>query len=177
MEAFAEHGYRGTSTRSIAAAAGLSPAALYIHFPSKEALLYEIMMDAHEDLLERMRAAIDGLESASDRLAALIQTHVIYHAHERTAGRVTDEALHSLRPEWWREVVALRDQIEAMFDDAIELGIKRKEFDVPDKRCTRFMAVSLGHDVGSWFVEGGRLTAEEVGRYYADMMLVGVNRR
>ncbi|MBV9953181.1 MAG: helix-turn-helix transcriptional regulator, partial [Acidimicrobiia bacterium] len=30
-----EHGYEGTSTRSIAEAAGVSVAALYYHFPSK----------------------------------------------------------------------------------------------------------------------------------------------
>ena len=42
VTAFAERGYHATTTRDIAAAAGMSPAALYVHHASKEELLYEI---------------------------------------------------------------------------------------------------------------------------------------
>jgi AcrR family transcriptional regulator len=35
---FAEHGFRGTTTRALAQAAGVSEALLYRHFPTKEAL-------------------------------------------------------------------------------------------------------------------------------------------
>src|SRR5215831_14541705 len=35
---FAEHGFRGTTTRALAQAAGVSEALLFQHFPSKEAL-------------------------------------------------------------------------------------------------------------------------------------------
>ncbi len=40
--AFAERGFHATTTRDIAAAAGLSPAALYVYFRSKEEVLYQI---------------------------------------------------------------------------------------------------------------------------------------
>lgn len=39
---FAERGFHATTTRHIASGAGMSPAALYVHFPSKAALLFEI---------------------------------------------------------------------------------------------------------------------------------------
>jgi AcrR family transcriptional regulator len=53
---FRERGYRGTSIDEIGAAVGMTGPALYRHFPSKEALLAEIL----ERALERARLEIEG---------------------------------------------------------------------------------------------------------------------
>jgi len=45
---FARHGYTGTTTKSVAAAAGISEALLFKHFPSKAALYAEILADECE---------------------------------------------------------------------------------------------------------------------------------
>ncbi|WP_257177343.1 MULTISPECIES: TetR/AcrR family transcriptional regulator [Bradyrhizobium] len=56
---FARHGYNGTTTKSVAAAAAISEALLFKHFPSKAALYAEILSDECEadpaliELLER----------------------------------------------------------------------------------------------------------------------------
>ena len=56
---FARHGYIGTTTKSVAAAAAISEALLFKHFPSKAALYAEILSDECEadpaltELLER----------------------------------------------------------------------------------------------------------------------------
>ena len=57
IEAFAERGFHGTSTRDIAARAGISPAALYVHFGSKEEVLHRIAMSGHDLALEVVSAA------------------------------------------------------------------------------------------------------------------------
>lgn len=52
---FVEHGYEGTSTRAIAQRVGVTPAALYYHFPSKAdclAALLEPYLSALEAMLE-----------------------------------------------------------------------------------------------------------------------------
>jgi AcrR family transcriptional regulator len=55
-ELFRERGYRGTSIDEIGAAVGMTGPALYRHFPSKEALLSEIL----EQALDRARAEVDA---------------------------------------------------------------------------------------------------------------------
>jgi AcrR family transcriptional regulator len=56
---FARHGYNGTTTKSVAAAAAISEALLFKHFPSKAALYAEILSEECEadpaltELLER----------------------------------------------------------------------------------------------------------------------------
>lgn len=42
VEVFAENGYSGSGTRDIAARADRSPAAVYVHHPSREHLLFAI---------------------------------------------------------------------------------------------------------------------------------------
>ena len=69
VEAFAERGYHATTTRDIAGRAGMSPAALYIHYKTKEELLYRISGIGHEKALRIMGAAAEAEGSATERLA------------------------------------------------------------------------------------------------------------
>lgn len=73
---FARHGYAGTTTRSVAAAAGISEGLLFKHFPTKAALYAEILADACEtdpDLLE-----LQALEPSTATLAVLIRKMVAH---------------------------------------------------------------------------------------------------
>ncbi|MCW2936964.1 MAG: putative TetR family transcriptional regulator [Actinomycetia bacterium] len=47
---FAREGYRGTSMREVATAAGIQAGSLYHHFPSKEAIAVELVQEYHADL-------------------------------------------------------------------------------------------------------------------------------
>ena len=57
VRCFASNGYHATTTRDITAAVGLSPGALYVHFPSKEHLLFEIIRTGHVRSLETLKEA------------------------------------------------------------------------------------------------------------------------
>ena len=56
-EAFADRGFHATTTRDIAAKAGLSPAGVYVHFASKEDLLYALSRQGHESARDLLVAA------------------------------------------------------------------------------------------------------------------------
>src|SRR3569833_2644695 len=51
VRCFASNGYHATTTRDISTGVGLSSAALYVHFPSKELVLFEIVRVSHERAL------------------------------------------------------------------------------------------------------------------------------
>ncbi len=54
---FLTHGYRAVSIRDIANACGVTNAALYYYFPSKEALFWEVLRQHLNRLAARLRAA------------------------------------------------------------------------------------------------------------------------
>lgn len=67
---FAEAGLEGASLRAVASAAGYTPAALYFHFDSKEALYAEMLGRTLERLGAAVRAACEGLSGAAKFRAA-----------------------------------------------------------------------------------------------------------
>lgn len=73
---FARRGFHGVSIDDIGAAAGMSGPGIYRHFPGKEAVLSEMLLDISGRLLdEGSRRAIDAADAPS-ALDALLRWHV-----------------------------------------------------------------------------------------------------
>ncbi|MEE4545644.1 TetR/AcrR family transcriptional regulator [Streptomyces sp. V4-01] len=171
VQAFAERGYHATTTRDIAGRAGMSPAALYIHYKTKEELLYQISKVGHQRSLAMLAEARDAGGGAAERLAGAVRAFVRWHAEHHTTGRVVQYELGALAPEHYTEIVALRRQSEDAIRSIIKEGVTEGVFDVPEVSGTTLAVLSLCIDVARWFNPEGRRTPDEVGALYADLVL------
>lgn len=171
VEAFAERGYHATTTRDIAGRAGMSPAALYIHYKTKEELLHRISRIGHDKALAIVRGAAEGTGSAAERLTDAVRSFVRWHAGQHTTARVVQYELDALGPGARAEIVALRRQTDAAVRGIIEDGVAAGDFDVPDVPGTTLAVLSLCIDVARWFNVDGPRTPDEVGGLYADLVL------
>ncbi|MEV5612972.1 TetR/AcrR family transcriptional regulator [Streptomyces sp. NPDC052225] len=178
VQAFAERGYHATTTRDIASRAGMSPAALYIHYKTKEELLLRISRIGHEKALQILRRAADGEGTAADRLTEAVRSFVRWHAGHHMTARVVQYELESLGEDHRPGIMDLRRQSDAAVREIIDDGVKAGEFDVPDVPGTTVAILSLCIDVARWFNPQGRRTPDEVGASYADLVLrmVGAGR-
>lgn len=70
-ELIIEHGVENVSMLNIAKRAGLSKAALYLSFPSKEAILLEILVDTSSNFLAYAREQLQGRESGIEAIRTL----------------------------------------------------------------------------------------------------------
>ncbi|MDQ0712280.1 AcrR family transcriptional regulator [Streptomyces luteogriseus] len=177
VEAFAERGYHATTTRDIAGRAGMSPAALYIHYKTKEELLHRISRIGHEKALEILRTASRREGSPTERLADAVSSFVRWHAGGRTTARVVQYELDSLGPDARAEILALRRQVDGEVRGIIEEGTRSGEFEVIDVHGTTLAVLSLCIDVARWFNVDGPRTPEQVGELYADFVLRMVGAR
>lgn len=171
VEAFAERGFHATTTRDIAGRAGMSPAALYIHYKTKEELLFQISRIGHERSLSLLREAAGTPGSAADRLAAAVSVFVRWHAERHTTARVVQYELSALAPDHYAHIVEMRRCTESVMRGLLEDGVEQGEFSVADVRGTAQAVLSLCIDVARWFSPTGRRTPEEVGSFYADLSL------
>ncbi|MET7858604.1 TetR/AcrR family transcriptional regulator [Streptomyces sp. NPDC005318] len=171
VDAFAERGYHATTTRDIASRAGMSPAALYIHYKTKEELLHRISRIGHDRALLILETAADGDGTASERLADAVRSFVRWHAEGHTTARVVQYELDALGAEHRTEIVALRRRSDAVIRRIISEGVQAGEFDVPDIPGTTLAVLSLCIDVARWFSAQGSRTPDEVGALYADLVL------
>jgi AcrR family transcriptional regulator len=169
IEAFADRGYHATTTRDIATRVGLSPAALYVHFPSKQALLGEISVVGHEaalGLVERS-AAVPG--SPLTRVESVIRAFTAWHAERHRVARVVQHELAALADADRHRVLDIRRQIEGVVEAQLEAGNASGEMDVPDPRAVARALLSLSVDVARWYDPRGSRTAEEIGELYAGL--------
>lgn len=169
VQAFAERGYHGTSTRDIAARVGLSPGGLYVHFPSKEDLLYRISLLGTQLSLKSVRDAAASQDDPIARLRAVVEVLAARGARYHTTGRVVEYELGSLDEAHYSEIAELRREIGASVREILEDGVRAGVFDVQDVPATSVALLSLTVDVARWYRSGGRRTPEEVAALYADL--------
>ena len=179
VEAFAERGYHATTTRDIAGRAGMSPAALYIHYKTKEELLHRISRIGHDKALEILSAAADADGTPSERLADAVSSFVRWHAGRHDTAHVVQYEIDALSDDHRTEIIELRRRSDAIVRGILRDGVESGEFDVPDIPGTTVAVLSLCIDVARWFNTRGRRTPDEVGALYADLVLrmVGAQKK
>ncbi|OEV04923.1 TetR family transcriptional regulator [Streptomyces nanshensis] len=171
VDAFAERGFHATTTRDIASRAGMSPAALYIHYKTKEELLFQISKVGHERSVGVLAEAADGGGSDAERLGRAVRLFVRWHAEHHTTARVVQYELAALGEEHYEEIVGLRRRSEEILRGVLESGDASGEFEVADIRGTTLAVMSLCIDVARWYSPSGRRTPDEIGTLYADLVL------
>lgn len=171
VEAFAAHGFHATTTRDIAARAGLSPAALYVHYPSKAALLAQISRSGHEAALALVEAAAARGGDPPSRLHAVVADFTAWHALHHRVARVVQYELAALPPDARAHAVELRRRIERLVGGTIEDGVRQGLMTAAEPLRVARAVLSLGIDVARWYDPGGRDTPAGIGALYAGLAL------
>ncbi len=176
VAAFAAKGFHGTTTRDIASAAGMSPAALYVHHRSKEEILYRISRRGHENTLALVRAARASSEDPVGQLRAVVRDFAEHHARGHTTARIVNYELSALDEEHLAEIRRLRAAIDAEVQGLVREGVEAGVFVCRDPRIAAAALLSLGIDIARWYEDEGGWSPEDLGEAYADIALrvVGV---
>lgn len=171
IAAFSAKGFHGTSTRDIANAAGMSPAALYVHHRSKEDLLYEIATVGHEQTLHIVAEAESLDEDPTAKFTALIRGYFMHHLRTHTMARVINYEMNALTEEHLDEIRQIRRKIDRLIHKVIEEGVSSGAFHTPDPRMTAVALESMGIDIARWFEGKGHWTQDEIADRYVAMAL------
>jgi AcrR family transcriptional regulator len=176
-EAFAARGFHATSTRDIASRAGLSPAGVYVHFASKEELLFQISRAGHLAARDMLVDAADGAASPTDALRSIMATFARWHAEHHRVARIVQYEFANLTPEHRDAVLMLRKEIDAVVRRVVTEGVASGEFVVDDVPDTTLALLSMVVDVARWYDPDIRRTPEAIGAAYADLGLRLVQAR
>jgi AcrR family transcriptional regulator len=171
ITAFAEKGFHGTTTRDIAAAAGMSPAALYVHHNSKEELLHVISRAGHTRTLHVVRAGIASSDDPVAQLRRVVYDFAVHHARGHTGARIVNYELAALTPEHLAEIRGIRRQINDEIQGIVERGVAAGVFDAPDPQMAAVALLSLGIDIARWYRDEGGWAPEDIAERYAEMAL------
>jgi len=149
---FADRGYHGVSVREIADACGIKASSIYAHVPSKERLLFDLILMGHEEHRDRLRDALLGAGSdPAEQLTAVVAAHVRMHAEFQLLATVANNELHALSPQSRDDAMAIRADGVRMIVDVIERGVRLGRFTCDDPFLAAAAVGAMGIRVAAWY--------------------------
>lgn len=110
-ELFHKNGYRGTRIEDIGAAVGMSGPAVYRHFPSKEALLAELLERAVERAQRDLQLAIEADSPPREVLERMVRASVAHAVEESDLVATAARELAQLPPDERRRIARRQRRI------------------------------------------------------------------
>lgn len=135
-ELFAAHGFHGVSVADLGAACGISGPALYKHFPSKQAVLAEMLVAISEELLRVGTERVAAAAGPRPALAALVDWHVDFALRHRALIVVQDR-------DWEALPLEARERVRSLQREYVDLWAAQLRLDDPDLDLTT--ARSMAH--------------------------------
>ncbi len=175
---FAQQGYKGTSLRDIAEEAQITKAALFYHFPNKEAMYDRIVLHGLERLLDSVMTATAQERTAIGKVRAFMLTTADYYTRDRDAWVTGSNAFHTTEESDARvKGLVLRDQYEKHLRNCIQQGIASGEFRDVDAAMAGRLLLSSINSMSRWHKVGGPLSARDVVEQFLDIVLSGLKAR
>jgi AcrR family transcriptional regulator len=157
LRLIARDGYAAVSMRQLAGEVGLQAGALYLYADSKEALLRQLVLGFHEELLAEWQQVVLPA-SPVERLEAFVRFHLRFHLARPEAVAVSVLEGRNLGPEAMAPVAELRERHLRVLETILAEGHAAGGFQVPDTRLAALAIVAmLTGSVSLWRDADGRL--------------------
>ncbi len=171
---FAENGYEQTSLQDVAASVGMSKAAVYHYFPTKQTIYDEIVFDLLGGLLRHVRAGVDNAGSDVDRLQAFMVAHADYF-EDNYISFVT--LLHGVggigRAVTDKRQIEVRNEYEALLRTILANGVANGSLVIDDVRMGAIAVLSMLNWMSRWYRPGGEKRAHDVAEHYFRILYSG----
>jgi AcrR family transcriptional regulator len=173
---FAEKGFKNTTVRDIADAAGILSGSLYHHFDSKEAMVDELLDTFQTELWKKY----DEIE-ASDltprgKLEAIVRASfdAIDHHHSEVA-IFQNDATHLVTFERFAYLDERNNKFRKLWTGLLEAGVASGELraDLDIELVYRFLRDTVWVAV-RWYRPGGELSPSDVADQYLTILLEGL---
>jgi AcrR family transcriptional regulator len=174
---FSQKGFHGTSMQDIAEAVNLQKASLYYHVSSKQEILFELLNQALDLLIERISSVLDPSDSPDIRLRKAMSTYLKTLTEYQDLASVLLLEHRSLVPELSQHHIPRRDRFESLWRDLILEGQQAGVFSCSHPSLTARALLGVMNWTITWYREGGPLSAEEIAGQFTDLFLFGLIRR
>lgn len=174
VQLFAEYGYHAAPLRDIARVAGIQAASIYHHYPSKQALLVEIMETHMQRLNDSTKRIINEYTDPLQQLHEVIANHIRMHTTYKAEFFIIDTEIRSLEGESRPAILSLRHIYEELLQEILRAGMERGIFRHGDVKVTSYAIIAMCTQVAAWFRPEGRLSVQQVITVYRQLITEGL---
>src|SRR6266700_5474961 len=172
-EVFCKKGYEGASMRDLSRESGMSLAGLYYYFESKERLLYLIQKYTFTTIVQRLKARLEGVSDAEERIRIFILNHLEYFLANQAAMKVLSHEAEAFKNGFASPVAAIKREYYRICVGLLdELKVDRGT-----QFSTRIAVLSLFgmmNWIYTWHNPRVDADAESIAREMGDVFLRGV---
>ncbi|MBC7285140.1 TetR/AcrR family transcriptional regulator [Hoeflea sp.] len=172
---FAEHGFDRASMGKLAEACGVSKALIYHYYPSKDALLFDILDTHLTALVEVVEAAASEPGTPQSRLRALIKAILVAYRDSDAEHKVQLDALSSLPEDNQRHLRALQRRLVTSMSEAVRAIEPDRFSGRPDLVGPVTMSVfGMLNWFYLWHKPGGPIDRDAYADIVADLVIGGL---
>jgi len=172
---FAKQGFDRASMGKLADACGVSKALIYHYYPSKDALLFDIIDTHLTALVDVVEAAAAQSGSASVRLRALIRAILIAYRDSDAEHKVQLDALSSLPEENQIHLRALQRRLVACMSESVRAIEPERFSSRPELVGPVTMSVfGMLNWFYLWYKPGGPVDRDAYADIVADLVIGGL---
>jgi AcrR family transcriptional regulator len=170
VDCFFDRGFAGTTIREIASGADVPVGRIYEHYPSKHALLLEIVNAGYDGLISQTLAALaDAADAPAAQLDAAIWAQSDFHARHARASFVAQTELRSLAADDRERIAAKCARLRDLFSEILVEGVAQGCFAVEDPAAVSRALLSMCAAIASWYDPAGLQTPRRIAQTYCDL--------
>jgi AcrR family transcriptional regulator len=175
---FSRRGFHNTSLQELGDLLGLTRPAFYYYFKTKEDLLWRLIGELGDGLLEHARPIAKLKVSPQERFRRLIKLHVVTLLRNADAFRISFAERHMISPERDAEFKVGEQAYQELLEGVVSEGQARGVFDnsTPAKLLVLY-ATGTANSLVRWYHDFEKLSADEVAESVADYIIRGVTSK
>jgi AcrR family transcriptional regulator len=174
---FWEKGFNATSMRDIAISYGCRPANIYNFFPDKEKILFEVLREEMEQIINPIKHLEEDDDThPMEQLRFIIQSHLkVTLSYRRSAKLLFDVALDSLSPDKRKAIINFRDDYDRIIRKVIRRGMDTGYFPKMDVKLAGFMIASMITRTRIWFHPKKGVSVSELADFISEFAFNGLS--
>jgi len=171
---FREKGYQAANLRELARRAGIQGGSIYHHFSSKQEILFQLMNNTMNDMIERLLAILAPLESPTEQLRQTMRFHIEYHIVGTDETYITDDELRNLEPDNYLQIIAKRDRYQHLIEGILRQGQQLENWQISDIKLFSRAVIQMCAGVTRWYQPKGNFTIDEIAAQYFSLVTRGL---
>lgn len=171
---FSEKGYHAASMQDIAEAVRLQKASLYHHVASKQEILFDLLENALDLLIEQQEAVMALPQPPEVKLRQAINAYIQILTDHQALSAVLLLEYRSLEPALRLRHISKRDRYEALWRSLIQEGKNAGAFGAIDPAFAARALLGEMNWTITWYKSGGPLSAQQIADKYSDLLMRGL---
>ncbi|SAI22026.1 TetR family transcriptional regulator [Bordetella ansorpii] len=171
---FAQSGYENSSIADLAGQLGVSKAAIYHYYPTKQDIYDAIILATIEGLSQAVRSAVAQAEPGLPKLRAFMQAHAgFFERHHAQFVTMLIGYSGMALPER-ADAARLRDGYEALLREVLAEGVAQGHLRAVDVAATGRAVLSMLNWMVRWYKPGQGDSAQRIAEGYFDLITNGL---